>query len=113
MSILTFLQNIVVAAEKVTGPTLGDDGQKVVDDAVAVAQDLTGADGAAKLSSAVSKAGTDLAQLGKDVPLYLLHLAIEASAAKLNLLEAGSEPDTAGEDSGAGDNAGAGEEVKA
>lgn len=85
MSVLSYLQNIVTAADAVTAQTLGDDGLKVVNDAVAAAQALDGA-GTDKFSAAVAQAGTDLVALGKDIPLYLLHLAIESAASKLNAL---------------------------
>lgn len=87
MSVETFLENLVTAAEATTAATLGDDGQKVVTDAVAAAEALTDTSGTDKFSAAVTQAGTDLLTLGKDVPLYLLHLAIEAAASKLNVLD--------------------------
>lgn len=77
------LANLITAANAVTVTQLGTDGQAVINDAVAAAQGVEGGD-TAKFESAVSKAGTDLVALGKDVGLEIIHLAIEATVAALN-----------------------------
>lgn len=93
MTTLTNIQNIITASNNITVAQLGADGQKVVTDAVAAAE-AVGGTGPLKFSAALAQAGTDLLALGKDVGLFVLHIAIEAAVAQLSVTQAASAPVT-------------------